>query len=111
MPIVAKTLVESKSVEQVQTTQYTVGVSATVLDKFTATNYSTVAQTLTVHLVPAGDMPAYSNMIVKTRTIQPQETYTFPELAGHILNTGDYISTLASLTASLNMRVSGREIS
>jgi len=43
--------------------------------------------------------------------LQSGEAYTFPELVGHILNTGDYISTLASVAASITIRVSGREIS
>ena len=111
MPINAKTLVEAKSVDQVQTTQYVAAVTAVIIDKMTATNYSSAARTISVNLVPAGQLPGDSNLIVKTKTLQPAETYTFPEIAGHILNTGDYISTLGSLAASMNFRVSGREIS
>jgi hypothetical protein len=111
MPINAKALVEAKSVEQVQTTQYVVAVTATIIDKMTATNYSSAARTISVNLVPAGQLPGDSNLIVKAKTLQPSETYTFPEIAGHVMNTGDYISTLGSLAASMNFRASGREIS
>lgn len=111
MPINAKTLVESKAVEQVQTTQYTAPTTATIIDKITAINYSAAVQTISVNLVPAGQGAGDSNLIVKAKTLQPSETYTFPEIAGHILSTGDSISTLGSLAASMNFRVSGREIS
>ncbi len=111
MPINARTLVEATSVAQVQTAQYVAIVTAVVIDKMTATNYSTTARTISVNLVPAGQAAGASNLIVKAKTLQPSETYTFPEIAGHILNTGDSISTLGSLAASMNFRVSGREIS
>ena len=111
MPINPKTLVQAKSVEQVQTTQYTVTTTATIIDKMTATNYSAAVRTISVNLVPAGQVAGDSNLIVKTKTLQPAETYTFPEIVGHTLMTGDSISTLGSLAASINLRVSGREIS
>jgi hypothetical protein len=111
MPITAKTLVESKAVEQVQTTQYTVATTATIIDKFTVVNYSAAAQTISVNVVPAGQPVASSNLIVQNKVLQPREAYTFPEIAGHILNLGDSISTLGSLAASMSLRVSGREIS
>jgi hypothetical protein len=91
MPITARTLVESKAVEQVQTTQYTAPTTATIIDKMTAINYS--------------------NLVVQNKSLQPGEAYTFPEIAGHILTLGDSISTLGSLAASMSLRVSGREIS
>jgi hypothetical protein len=111
MPIVAKTLLEPKLAEQVQTTQYTTPVIATIIDKFTATNVNTAARTISVNLVRAGDVPGSNNLIVNAKTLQSGEAYTFPELVGHILNTGDYISTLASVAASITIRVSGREVS
>jgi hypothetical protein len=111
MPITAKTLVESKTVEQVQTTQYTAPTTATIIDKFTVVNYSAAARTISVNIVPAGQIVQSSNLVVQNKSLQPSEAYTFPEIAGHILNLGDSISTLGSLAASMSLRVSGREIS
>jgi len=48
---------------------------------------------------------------VKTKTLQAGETYTFPELVGHVLKPSGFISTLASASSAVNMRASGREIS
>jgi hypothetical protein len=45
------------------------------------------------------------------RTIVPNETYTCPELVGHVLEAGGFISTLASAATSLTIRCSGREVS
>jgi hypothetical protein len=106
MPITARTLVESKAVEQVQTTQYTAPTTATIIDKMTAINYSAAVRTISVNIVPAS-----SNLVVQNKSLQPGEAYTFPEIAGHILTLGDSISTLGSLAASMSLRVSGREIS
>jgi hypothetical protein len=49
-------------------------------------------------------------LIVKTKTLQASETYTFPELVGHVLNPGGFISTLAGTASAINIRVSGREV-
>jgi hypothetical protein len=66
---------------------------------------------VSVNLGAVSEAAANSNLIVKTRTLQPGETYTFPEIVGHILPSGGYVSTLASAAAAVNLRASGREIS
>ena len=111
MPVVAKPLVPAKIVENTQTTQYTAVDVTAIIDKFTATNYSAAAATISVNLVAASATPGNNNLIVKTRTIQPGETYTFPELVGHVMAQDGYISTLAGTASAINMRVSGREVS
>jgi hypothetical protein len=62
-------------------------------------------------LAAVGAGTGNDNLIVKTRTLQPGETYTFPEIVGHILPSGGFVSTLASAAAAVNLRASGREIS
>jgi len=49
-------------------------------------------------------------LITKTKTLQPAEVYTFPELVGQVLGPGDFISTIAGTATAINMRVSGREV-
>ena len=110
MTVTAKTLVPAKVVENAQTTQYTATGVTTIIDKFTATNYGASAASLSVNLVTNGDTAGNQNLIVKTKTLQPDETYTFPELVGQIINPGGFISTLASAATTINMRVSGREV-
>jgi hypothetical protein len=110
MTVQVKVLVPAKTVENTQTTQYTATNVTTIIDKFTATNYSATAATISVNLVTTSYSAGDSNLITKTKTLQPAEVYTFPELVGQVLSPGDFISTIAGTASSINMRVSGREV-
>lgn len=110
MTVYVKNLVPAKTVESSQTTQYTATNVTTIIDKFTATNYSAAAATISVNLVTTAGSASNSNLITKTKTLQPSEVYTFPELVGQVLNAGDFISTLAGTASAINIRVSGREV-
>lgn len=112
MPIIAVNIIPAKNMENAQTTQYVSPSSTTtIIDKFTATNFSSGMVNVSVNLGAVSEATGNSNLIVKTRTLQPGETYTFPEIVGHILPAGGYVSTLASAAAAVNLRASGREIS
>jgi hypothetical protein len=111
MAVNVKVLIPAKIAENTQTTQYTANGVTTLIDKFTATNYSASAATISVNLVTALDSAGNQNLIVKTKTLQPAETYTFPELVGAALAPSGFISTIASAASSINIRSSGREIS
>jgi len=108
--VTVKAIVPAKIVENSQTTQYTATGVTTIIDKFTATNYGASAASLSVNLVTNGDTAGNQNLVTKTKTLQPSEVYTFPELVGQVLNPGGFISTLASAATTINMRVSGREV-
>lgn len=110
MAVTATVLINAKTAENAQTTQYTAANVTAVIDKFTATNYSTTAATLSVNLVANGGAAGNDNLIVDARSIQPGETYTFPELTGHVLLSGGFISTLAGTASAINIRASGRQI-
>jgi hypothetical protein len=111
MSVRVRVLVPGKTVEDVQTTQYTATNVVTIIDKFTATNYSATAATISVNLVTAAGSAGNDNLIVKTKTLQPSETYTFPELVGHVLPLGGFISTIAGTASAINIRASGRLVS
>lgn len=110
MSVTAKTLIGAKQAENVATMQYTATGVRTIIDKFTATNTSAAAATLTVYLVPMAGTAGDSNTIVKTKSLAALETYTFPEIVGHILEAGSFISTLAGTAAVVTIRSSGREV-
>ena len=103
--------VPAKTAENSQTTQYTSTGVTTIIDKFTATNYNAAAATISVNIVTSGDTAGNQNLIVKTKTLQPTETYTFPELVGQVLTSGGFISTIAGTASAINIRVSGRVVS
>ena len=110
MTVTVKVLVPAKTVENTQTTQYTANGVTAIIDKFTATNYSGAAATISVNLVTVSGSAGNSNLITKTKTLQASEVYTFPELVGQVLGVGDFISTIAGTVSAINMRVSGREV-
>jgi len=110
MAITVLPLISAKLAEDAQTTQYTAVNCTTVIDKFTATNTSAANETISVNLVPVGGTAGASNLIVDTRTIAPNETYTFPELVGQVLSPSGFISTIASDATAIVIRASGREI-
>ena len=110
MTITVKTLFAAKQAENVQTAQYTAVNCKTIIDKFTATNTTAGNVTISVNIVPSAGAAGADNLIVDTRSIAPDETYTFPELIGHVLESGMFISTIASAATSLTIRASGREI-
>jgi hypothetical protein len=109
MTVTAKPLIPSKEMEAAQTTQYTAVNCTTIIDKFTATNTSVANAVISVNLINTGGSASNSNLIVDTRSIAPNETYTFPELVGQTLAPGGFISTTGTATA-LTIRSSGREI-
>ena len=110
MSVTAKVLIASKIAENSQTTQYTATGVTTIIDKFTATNYSGSAATLSINLVTSADTAGNQNLVVKTRSLAAGETYTFPEIVGHVLNPSGFISTIAGTATAINIRASGREI-
>lgn len=110
MGVLVKTLIPAKQAENAQTTQYTATNCKAIIDKFTATNTSAGNVTISVNLVTVGGTAGVSNLVVDTRAIAPDETYTFPELVGQVLESGGFISTIASAATSLTIRASGREI-
>ena len=110
MSVTVKVLIPAKTAENSQTTQYTATGVTTIIDKFTATNYSATAATISVNLVTAAGSASNDNLIVKTKTLQASETYTFPELVGQVLSPGAFISTIAGTASAINIRASGREV-
>ena len=111
MTVTVRVLIPAKIAEATQVTQYTANGVTTIIDKFTATNYNTSAATISVNLVTVSFSAGDANLITKTKTLQPTEVYTFPELVGQVLSPGAFISTLAGTATSINIRASGREVS
>ena len=110
MAVTVKTLIPAKQAENTQTAQYTAVNCRAIIDKFTATNTSAGNVTISVNLIASGGSAGNSNLSVDARAIAPNETYTFPELVGQVLEAGSFISTIASAATSLTITASGREI-
>ena len=111
MTVTVKVLIPAKPDESSQTTQYSASNVTTIIDKFTATNYSASAATISVNLVTSGDTAGNQNLITKTKALAASEVYTFPEIVGQVLIAGGFISTIAVTATAINIRASGREVS
>ena len=110
MAVTVKNIIPAKQAENTQTTQYTATGCRTIIDKFTVTNTSASNVTIAVNLVAFGGSAGVANLVLDEKNIVPGETYLCPELVGHVLEPGGFISTLAGAATSLTIRASGREI-
>lgn len=110
MAVKVKCIIPSKQLEDVQTNQYIATNSKTMIDKVTITNTTAAAVTFSCNLVPEGGAVADANAIIKDKSVAAGDTYVCPELVGHVLESGDAISMIASAATSLTIRASGREV-
>lgn len=108
MTVTAKPLIAAKYASNAETAEYTAATGTrTIVDKFTG--YSAAGGTLTVKLIPNGGSADATNVIV-VKTLTAGETYTFPEVIGHVLEAGGKISVLCSAATNTVIRASGREV-
>lgn len=110
MTIVAKPLFNAQQTAAAEVAIYVApSATRTIVDKFTAYNSTVNPASLSIKIYQNGGAPAASNQIVQ-RALSPGETYTFPEVVGHVLNPGDTLSVLQSVANALTLRASGREV-
>lgn len=109
MTTTPKALIQPKLAEIIETVQYPITAAdgvKTAIDKFTAVNTGADNATITVHLVPKGGAAGPANAFSKT--LPPGGSWPFPNIVGHVLEAGDFISTIASV-ATISIRASGRQ--
>lgn len=109
MTATVKNIIPRKLAENSQTTQYTATNCRTRIDKFTGTNVTAGAVTLSINLIASAGSAGDLNLVVKTKSIAAGETYTFPELVGQVLESGGFISTIASAASSITISSAGVE--
>lgn len=100
-------LIESQDTPVAQTTLYISTGQTTAIDKMTATNTTAGPQTISVNVVPFGGTVGAPNLLAKAISIAAGGSYQFPEIVGHVLAPGDFISVIASVTG-ITLRASGR---
>jgi hypothetical protein len=86
-------------------------VKSVIIEAITATNFTAVNQTHTVHLVGAGGSAIDANIYIDAKAVQADDQITDSEIIGQVLESGQTIEAFASLATSINFRVSVREIS
>lgn len=91
-------------------TYYTAGTGVRCMIKHvTFCNTSGSNVTVTAYLVPSGGSATDSNIITKTHTLIPSETWNCPDLEGHVIEDGGTLQALASANTSVNIVASGVE--
>lgn len=111
MSVNAKCLSEAQFATASNVTVYAApALTTAIVDKFTATNTDASARTLSINIVPKGGAVGSSNQITKNVSIAAGATYIATEMQNQILNTGDFISVVASVASVVVCRTSGREI-
>ena len=108
MSVIVSNIITSQAAVAAQTTYFTCPTSTKVIiDKMTATNTAAVAATVSLNLVNSGGGADAANLITAGKVIPPGDVYQFSEVAGHILQAGQFISILSSAT-TVTLRASGR---
>lgn len=79
------------------------GVVSTIV-KCTAYNDNASARTVIINIVNSGGSVATTNRVV-SKTLQPGEAYTFPEVVGQRLTAGMFVSANASAASSVNLKI------
>lgn len=110
MAVLNQEIISAKAMETAQTTQYTSDGGVTAIDKLTVTNTGAAVCSFSANLVASGGVAGPTNLVIDDRAVAPGETYTCPEVVGHVLDDGSFIATIASPGATLVVRASGRVI-
>ena len=111
MAITPKRLVTPTQLGTTISTLYTATNVRTLIDKVTLVNTSGGAVTADVHIVPSGGSATATNKLIAARSVAANETYTCPELVGHVMEASETIQALASAATAIGIRASGREVS
>ena len=109
MTTTIKALVESKYLEAAETTQYVSQDCKTTMDKATITNVTASNAVVSISVVASGSAAGIANRVTYLKSIAPKVTYSVAELIPHVLESGDFVSTLAGTASALVFRMSGRQ--
>lgn len=110
MTVTVKVLVPPLNVPTAPSAAYSAVNLTAIIDKCTIVNYSTTAASISIYLPASGASAASNNLVLQNKTLQAGETYTCPEVVGHVLASGGSIVAVASAALAIALRVSGREV-
>lgn len=100
-------LLQTKYLEDAETTQYTAptNVKGVRVDDFTLCNRTAGTVTITVRVVPVGGTPGVEHELLSAKSLAAGEVY---EVAPMLLGPGDFIRTDPGAATSIVCRMSGR---
>jgi len=108
MTVNSKVLIETSTSDA---SDYVSSSVYTIIDKCTATNIGILNQSIDVYLLSESQSVGTDTAIISGRVLQPGESYTCPEVVGHVLSPGGSIHIATSTSGEVVTRASGRVIS
>lgn len=106
-----KAMVDGVGLTNIDTTYYTTPTNTTSkIFRATFCNDDITAIAVTITLVKSGSSASYESRITKAKTLAPGETWSCPDIEGHVLEAGGFISMVASITGKIGCRISGIEM-
>lgn len=79
----------------------------TLIDK--CNSAAVLAGVVTMQIIPAGGTAGALYRQAK-RSFNVDDTYTWPEMVGQMLNVGDSVAADSTVASAVTLRISGREI-
>ena len=104
-----KRLIDGGYVPAVTGAGYT-ATARTVIHKMTFTNKEATAATVTIYLVPSGSSASNAYAVANQHSIASEETWSCPDVEGHVLDTGDTIEYFCNTPTAVAVVCSGVEI-
>lgn len=109
--ITPKSMVDGINLTDAAATYYTVPTGTRgIIKKATFCNDHSSVVTVTINIVPSGGSAAYGNQITKTKSLAAGETWSCYDVENQVMETGGFISMLASVASKVGVRISGYEV-
>lgn len=112
--VTAKALIDTQFASSTSATEYTAPASPNstraIIDKFTVTNVTGSAETVSVWLIPDGQTENNAYKVVDEESVAANSSEELTVLKNHVLDAGGFIKVVASAGSSLVIRCSGREV-
>lgn len=106
----AKRLINGSQLTAAAAIYYTVPVNTvTTISAMTMTNTTGLNRTVTIHLVPSGDTPTVSNMILSAYVLAAGSSEPVTSAIGQTLAAAGTIQALSDLAAAVTLVASGYE--
>lgn len=107
----AKRLIAGSQLTTSAATYYTApALTQCVIRKISCTNTTGGAVTVTLYLITSGGSASASNTIASAKSLAAGETWSSPDVEGHVLEAGGFIQALASANTSITILGSGIEL-
>ena len=113
MTTITRTSIAQETLSITATTIYTGGttIDNALITKALASNSTTTPATLTVNIVQSGGAVGSANEYIIEETIPANQSVVLYKLIGEQIDSGDFISAIASAASTISLRMSIKEFS